>query len=96
MKVLPKVFQPYRGNFEALLSFGWNLDTKISATLRILMEPCKELAELRLKNTGLTYQLSGEHTMLSVVRDKGFLTYFQFSYYPWLAESKPNFIRVIR
>jgi len=30
-----------------------NLDTKISANLRILTEPCEELAEPRLKNTAL-------------------------------------------
>ncbi len=48
-------FQPFSslGTFETLLIFWWNLDTKNNANLRILTEPCKELAEPRLKNTDL-------------------------------------------
>ncbi len=34
-----------RGTLEPLLNFWRNLDTKNSANLRILTEPCKELAE---------------------------------------------------
>jgi len=47
------------GTFETLLNFWRNLDTKNSANLRILTEPCKELAEHvgsadpRLKNSAL-------------------------------------------
>ncbi len=52
-------FNLSRGTFETILKFWRNLDTKISAYLMILTEPCKELAEPvgsaepRLKNTGL-------------------------------------------
>ncbi len=59
--VKTSVFQPFssRGTFETLLNLVWHLDTKISANLKILAEPCKDLAEIvgsaepRLKNAGL-------------------------------------------
>ncbi len=42
---MPSVVQPFfsRGTFETLLSVWRNIDTQISADLRILAEPCKEL-----------------------------------------------------
>jgi len=45
--IYTSAFQPFssRGTFETLLNFWRNLDTKNSANLRILAEPCKELAE---------------------------------------------------
>ncbi len=52
-----------RGTFETVLNFCRNLDTENSTKMRILVEPCKELAEPvgsaepRLKNTGLVYGL---------------------------------------
>ncbi len=39
------------------MNFWRNLDTENSADLRILAEPCKELAEPRLKNTALGHPL---------------------------------------
>jgi len=46
-----KFIQPFSsfGTFETLLSVWQSQDTQISANLRILTEPCKELGEPRLK-----------------------------------------------